>query len=78
VDLEALPLADGVEEVAAQLAVPAWQLAAAGGEDYELCVCGPENLPFVRPVGRVVEGPWGLVLRDRTGERSAVGYQHRV
>lgn len=78
VDLEALPLATGVAEVAAQLGVPAWELAAAGGEDYELCACGPEGLPGIRPFGRVVDGPPGLVLRDRTGERSVAGYQHRV
>ena len=77
VDLEQLPIADGVAEVAARLGVEPWQLAAAGGEDYELCACGPEGLPSLRPFGRVVEGPPGLVLRDRTGERSVAGYQHR-
>jgi thiamine-monophosphate kinase len=78
VDLEALPIAEGVADVAADLGVPAWQLAAAGGEDYELCACGPEGLPGVRPFGRVVDGPAGLVLRDRTGVRSVAGYQHLV
>ncbi len=39
VDLGALPLDAGVAEVAAQLGVPPWQLAAGAGEDYELCVC---------------------------------------
>jgi thiamine-monophosphate kinase len=39
VDLGALPLDAGVAEVAAQLGVPSWQLAAGAGEDYELCVC---------------------------------------
>jgi thiamine-monophosphate kinase len=37
--LDRLPLHDGVASVAHELDVPAWQLAAAGGEDYELCVC---------------------------------------
>ena len=78
VDLERVPVAAGVAEVAAELGVPPWQLAVAGGEDYELCACGPEGLPGIRPFGRVVEGPPGLVLRDRTGERSVAGYQHRV
>jgi thiamine-monophosphate kinase len=78
VDLEAVPVAEGVAEVAAQLGVPAWQLAAAGGEDYELCACGPETLRSITRIGRVVDGPAGLVLRDRTGERSIAGYQHRV
>ena len=39
IDLDALPLADGVAEVAAQLGVPAAELGAAGGEDFELCCC---------------------------------------
>ena len=78
VDLDALPVADGVAEVAAQLGLPAWQLAAAGGEDYELCACGPGTRMSITRIGRVVDGPLGLVLRDRTGERSLAGYQHRV
>ena len=40
-DLAALPLADGVREVAAQLDVDAPTFAATAGEDYELCVCLP-------------------------------------
>jgi thiamine-monophosphate kinase len=44
IDLDALPLGEGVAEVAAQLGVPPWRLAAGAGEDYELCVCvGPED-----------------------------------
>ncbi|HXC23783.1 MAG TPA: AIR synthase-related protein, partial [Solirubrobacteraceae bacterium] len=39
IDLGALPLDEGVSEIAAELGVPAWQLAAGAGEDYELCVC---------------------------------------
>lgn len=39
IDLSLLPLGIGVGEAAAQLDVPAWQLAASAGEDYELCVC---------------------------------------
>jgi thiamine-monophosphate kinase len=41
IDVDALPLADGVAAVAAQLGVPAAQLAATAGEDYELCACLP-------------------------------------
>ncbi|HWX45402.1 MAG TPA: thiamine-phosphate kinase [Solirubrobacteraceae bacterium] len=44
IDLAVLPLGDWVSEVAAELGVPAWQLAAGAGEDYELCVClAPER-----------------------------------
>jgi thiamine-monophosphate kinase len=39
VDLQTLPLGEGVVEVCAELGIPAWELAAAGGEDYELCFC---------------------------------------
>jgi thiamine-monophosphate kinase len=77
VDLDTLPIADGVAAVAEQIGVEPWQLAVSGGEDYELGACGP-NLPVVLPLGRVVDGPAGLVMRDRTGERSAVGFEHRV
>ncbi len=39
VNLSALPLEAGVPEIAAQLGLPPWQLAAGAGEDYELCFC---------------------------------------
>jgi thiamine-monophosphate kinase len=39
VDLSALPLEAGVPEIAVQLGLPPWQLAAGSGEDYELCFC---------------------------------------
>lgn len=43
-DLDRLPLADGVAEVAAQLHADPHGLAASAGEDYELCVCvAPEQ-----------------------------------
>ena len=77
VDLDTVPLAPGVPEVAAQLGVEPWRLAAGGGEDYVLCACGRE-LPVVQPVGRVVEGPPGLVLGDSTGPRELEGFQHRI
>jgi thiamine-monophosphate kinase len=44
IDLQALPLDEGVAQVSAALGEPAWQLAAGAGEDYELCVCvAPED-----------------------------------
>ncbi|MGH2858025.1 MAG: thiamine-phosphate kinase, partial [Solirubrobacteraceae bacterium] len=39
--LAQLPLAPGVEEVAAQLGADPHELAATAGEDYELCACVP-------------------------------------
>ena len=41
----ALPLAAGVAEVAAQLGVDPAELAATGGEDFELCACVPATAP---------------------------------
>ena len=46
-DACALPLAPGVDSP---------ELAATGGEDYELLVCGPGSLPHVTWIGAVVEG----------------------
>jgi thiamine-monophosphate kinase len=77
IDLDALPLAPGVTDVAAQLGVPAHELAATGGEDYELCASGPEALPFF-PVGRVTDGPIGVVLSDARGVQPLAGYQHQL
>ncbi len=78
VDLDALPVADGVAHVARQLGVPPWQLAAAGGEDYELCVAGPSGLPGVTTVGRVVDGPPGLALLEGGEERGLAGFEHAL
>jgi thiamine-monophosphate kinase len=44
IDLEALPLEQGVAEIATELGVAPGRLAAQSGEDYELCVCvAPED-----------------------------------
>jgi len=73
IDLGALPLDEGVAEIAAELEVPAWQLAAGTGEDYELCVCiapadrrrveaalaelGGAQVTWVGRVAQVADGP---------------------
>ena len=89
--LPALPLAEGVSEVAAELAIPAWQLAAAGGEDYELCFCAPPDTRArvqesvaelgdveVTWVGEVLEGPPAVELLVERGEQvSLQGFEHR-
>ena len=49
IDLGALPLDEGVAEIAAHAGGAWWQLAAGGGEDYELCVC---IAPADRPASR--------------------------
>ena len=61
----ALPLAPGVAEVADALGVAAAELAATGGEDYELCVC-------VAPGARRACRGGGPAL-DRRGQRRGAG-----
>jgi thiamine-monophosphate kinase len=89
-DLAALPLADGVEEVATQLAADPPSFAATAGEDFELCVCIPERAraaveaewpaaagAALTLIGRVIEDPArpaGLEFAGGTGELS--GYEH--
>ncbi len=68
-DAAALPLAPGVREVAEALGRDPLELAATGGEDYELCACVPAarraegEAAGLTWVGEAVEGPadvtWG-------------------
>jgi thiamine-monophosphate kinase len=82
IELEALPLADGVAEVAAALGVEGWELAATGGEDYELCAClAPDDagaMTGVTWVGRVVAGDAGVDFSCAGEQRRLAGYEHRV
>lgn len=82
VDRGALPLAGGVVEVAAQVGRDPVELALAGGEDFELCVCvAPEHQEAAQRaaglswVGAVRAGSGRLLLdgRARTGPP---GYAH--
>jgi len=76
IDLDALPIAAGVEDVA---------LAVAGGEDYELCVCAASTdrarieaaVPAISWIGRVAQGA-GAHFRDASGERTFAGFEHRL
>ncbi|HEV2769793.1 MAG TPA: thiamine-phosphate kinase [Solirubrobacteraceae bacterium] len=63
-DPSALPLDEGVAEVARAMDQEPWELAATGGEDFELCVCvAPERRADAERaapltwVGRVSAGP---------------------
>lgn len=82
VDRAALPLAAGVVEVADQVGRDPVELALAGGEDFELCVCvAPEHEEAAQRaaglswVGVVREGSGRLLVdgRPRTGP---AGYAH--
>ena len=78
IDLEALPLAPGVAEVAAALGSDGPAFAASGGEDYELLACvAPENATPYTVIGEVREGQ-GARFHDATGERTLSGYEHRL
>jgi thiamine-monophosphate kinase len=86
--LSALPVAEGVAEVAGELGFDPRSFAATAGEDYELCVCVParsaEKLEKPRGprslageltwVGLVVEGEPGVTFVDADGELS--GFEH--
>ena len=78
IDLRLLPLAAGVEEVAAALGTDGPAFAASGGEDYELLAClPPGSEATLTVIGRVREGS-GAHFRDATGERTLAGYEHRL
>ena len=77
IDLEAVPLAPGVAEVAEQLGTTGPELAATGGEDYELLASGPEGLSRF-PVGRVNRGPAALTFNGPHGETTLSGFEHRA
>lgn len=91
VALAALPLHEGVAEVCAELGVAPWRLAAAGGEDYELCFCAAAEdrarveaavaeLGAVRVswIGEVRAGAPGASFSDERGDAVRIeGYEHR-
>ena len=80
VDLDALPLAPGVREVAAQLGVDPWELGAAGGEDFELCACLPATTvpPGATVVGTVGAGAGDVAFSAGGSPRRPQGYEHRL
>lgn len=84
-DARALPLAAGVSEVAAALGLSAVELAAGGGEDYELLACVP---PARRAAAEAAAGADGLTWIGRVKPGSGVqlagapealrGFEHLV
>lgn len=86
--LAALPLAEGVAQVAAELDLAPGAFAATAGEDYELCVClaaplaglltgAPSSVLgglALTAVGVVSSGTPGLCFSDYDGE--LLGFEH--
>jgi len=88
--LAAVPLADGLTEVAAALGADPAVFAVTAGEDYELCACVPAGArdaieaawaarggpESLTFVGKVVDGPAGAVFTDSRGPLA--GYEHSL
>ena len=85
VDAPAVPVDAGVAEVAAQLGRAGVELAATGGEDYELLACvAPEDRDAAQAaglvvIGRVEAGAGDLVVTG-AGEAASAwrGHEHRT
>jgi thiamine-monophosphate kinase len=83
IDLERLPLPDGLADVAARLGTDPAELAATGGEDFELCACVPadrrdaaERAGTLTWIGEVHEGEPGARFRAGGVERDLAGWEH--
>ena len=82
-DADALPIAPGVAAVAQALGRSAAELAATGGEDFELCACMPPErraegeAAGLTWVGEVVAGAPGVSWRGApSGARDWRGFEH--
>jgi thiamine-monophosphate kinase len=90
-ELAQLPLAVGVEQVCAALGLDPLELAATGGEDYELCFCAPSQCRAqiesaladtgeigVSWIGEVCAGQGGASLFSERGDQVRLaGFEHR-
>lgn len=82
-ELAALPLAEGVADVAGHLGAVPGEFAATGGEDYELLVCVPPQrradaeaaAARLRWIGHVSSGPGQVHLAGSA--QPLGGYEHR-
>jgi thiamine-monophosphate kinase len=82
-DAACLPLAEGVAAVAAGLGRDAVELAATGGEDYELCACVPPGARDAAAavgltwIGKVSAGAPGVSWRGApSGAAAWRGFEH--
>jgi thiamine-monophosphate kinase len=84
-DTEALPVAPETARVASALGVTPAELAATGGEDYELCFCAPEEVRTavetavaVTWIGRATTGMPGVGWRGDPSAAMWRGYEHQA
>jgi thiamine-monophosphate kinase len=77
-DAAALPVAPATADVARQLGVSAAELAATGGEDYELLFCAPEGTAVdgVTWIGLATTGVPGVGWRGDPSAARWRGYVH--
>jgi thiamine-monophosphate kinase len=76
-DAAVLPLAPGVREVADALGRDPLELAASGGEDYELCAVVPAETAGLTIIGEVREGPAEVTWRSAApGAERWRGWEH--
>jgi thiamine-monophosphate kinase len=82
-DAAALPISPETAAVARALGVSAAELAATGGEDYELCFCVPEaarqaaeTAAGITWIGRAAEGEPGVRWHGDPAARRWRGYVH--
>ena len=84
IDVDALPISAALRGVAEALCVAPAQLAATGGEDYELCVCVPEAAAReldgdcdITWIGEVRPGDGTIAWRNAPGSaREWSGWEH--
>jgi len=81
IDLDRVPLAAGVADVAEQLGMDPAQFAVTGGEDFELCVCARDadaaTVAGLTRIGEVQPGAGGVAFSSRGGAVTGLaGYQH--
>ena len=85
IELEKLPIAGDTREAAASFNRDAEELAATGGEDYELLICAPEevitalreslDLPLT-VIGEMTEGGGPVFLRNGEPVEGLSGWDH--
>jgi thiamine-monophosphate kinase len=78
-DAAALPIAAETAEVARQLGISPAELAATGGEDYELLFCAPDDAAEgVTWIGRATAGVPGVGWRGDPSAAQWRGYEHQA